>query len=77
MSSLLVRISVPVTKHHEQKQVRKERVYLASVSPSLFISEDGQDRNRNLEIGADAEGMEWCPLMDLPSGLHVLLCNTP
>ena len=34
-------------KHHEQKQLGEERVYLVSTSRSLFIIRNHQDRNSN------------------------------
>jgi hypothetical protein len=44
-----------------KKQVRKERVYLASTSISLFVIKETEDRKSNtegiwLEAGADTEG---------------------
>ena len=43
-------------KHHDQKQVGEERVYLAYASTLEFITKGSQDRN--LEAEADAEVME-------------------
>ena len=43
-------------KHHDQKQVGEERVYLAYASTLEFITEGSQDRNPEAE--ADAEVME-------------------
>jgi hypothetical protein len=63
-------------KHHDQKTVWKEKVYLVYVSILLLITE-GQDKNRNLEVGADVEAVEWCPLLGLPPSLFILLPNTP
>ena len=36
-----------VRKHHGQKQLGKERIYLAYTSPSLFTIEGSQSRNSN------------------------------
>ena len=41
---VLVRVTVAVMKHHEQKQLGKGRVYLAYASTSLFIIGGSQDR---------------------------------
>jgi hypothetical protein len=43
----LVRTSIAMIKHHDQKQVGKERVYLAFTCMSYFIIEESQDRNSN------------------------------
>lgn len=49
-------------KHHDQKQIREERVYLAYIFMLLFIIKGIQDRNsktgQDLETGADAEAMK-------------------
>jgi hypothetical protein len=38
-----------VLKHHDQKQVEEERVYLAYTSTSLSIIKGSQDRNFSRE----------------------------
>jgi hypothetical protein len=61
-------------KHHGQKQVVEESVYLAYTSTSLKdirTSEQELQQGRNLEAGADAEVMEgaasWLAVMPLHS----------
>jgi hypothetical protein len=58
---VLVRVTVAVMKHHEQKQLGKGRVYLAYALTSLFTTEGSQDRN--LEAGAEAEAIECYSLL--------------
>jgi hypothetical protein len=61
-----VRVTVVVMKHHDQKQLREERVYLAYTSTALFIIAESQ--GKNLEAGADAEAAEeWLPPYSLLS----------
>jgi hypothetical protein len=54
-------------KHHSQKQLGEDRVYLAYTFTSLLIIKGSQDRNsdlgRNLKAGTDAEAMEGCCLL--------------
>ena len=52
-------------KYNDQKQVEKERIYLAYTSIELFNIEGIQDRNPELNLGAgdDAEAMEGCCLL--------------
>lgn len=48
-------------KHHDSKQLREERDYLAYASSSLSITEGSQVRHSNgtgAEAGADAEAMD-------------------
>ena len=42
---VLLVVTTAVMKHHDQKQLREERIYLAYSSTSLFITEGSQDRN--------------------------------
>ena len=64
--SILVRETIAVVNHHDQKYVGEERIYLAFTSTSLLSLEEvgSQHRNsnktRNLEVGADAVAMEGC-----------------
>jgi hypothetical protein len=44
---LLVRIFIAVLKHHDQKQLGEDTVYLAYFCTSLFIIEGSQGRNSN------------------------------
>ena len=46
-TTVLLGVSDAVMEHHDQKQLGKERVYLAYPSTSLFVTEGGQDRNSN------------------------------
>lgn len=43
--TVLVRVSVAMVKHQDQKEVGEERTYLAHTSTSLSITEGSQDRN--------------------------------
>jgi hypothetical protein len=52
--STCLRLTIATVKHHDQKQVGEERVYLAYTSTSLQSTEGSQDRNsdkqgRNLQ----------------------------
>ena len=47
-ASALVRLTIAVTKHHDQKQVEKKRIYLAYLFQSQFIITRSQDRNSNM-----------------------------
>jgi hypothetical protein len=38
MGTILIRVTISVTKHHDQKQFWEERIYLAYASISLIIS---------------------------------------
>jgi hypothetical protein len=40
---VLVRVTIAVMKHHDQKQIGEERVYVAYASISLFITKGSQD----------------------------------
>ena len=42
---VLVRITVAVLEHHDEKQIGEERVYLGYTSTLLFIIRGVQDRN--------------------------------
>lgn len=58
---VLIRVTIAVLKHHDQKQPGEKRVYLTY----MFWAHWGKlSRNsktgRNLEIGVDAEAMEDC-----------------
>jgi hypothetical protein len=43
--TVLIRVASAMIKHHDQKQLGEERVYLAYTSTALFIMEGSQDRN--------------------------------
>jgi hypothetical protein len=45
ISFVLVRVTIAVMKHHDQKQLGEERVNSAHSSTSLFIIKGNQDRN--------------------------------
>ena len=44
---VIVRVTIAGMKHYDQKQLGKERAYLASISTSLFIIDVSQDKNSN------------------------------
>jgi hypothetical protein len=44
---VLVRVTIAMMKHHDQKQLGEEKVYLAYTSTLLSIIEGSQDRNSN------------------------------
>jgi hypothetical protein len=58
-------------KHHEQKQLREERVFGMYTFISLFIIK--RTRGRNLKAGADAEAMESAAYCLAPHDLAQLL----
>lgn len=45
---------IAVTKHHDQKQPREERVYVAYPLTSLTIIEGSQHRNSEQERGGNS-----------------------
>ena len=47
MVSVLLRVTIAVIKHYDQKPVGEARVYLFYVSTSPFIIEGSQERNSN------------------------------
>jgi len=49
LATVLVRVTTTAVKHLYPKQPGAERVYLASVSISLFIAEGSQSRNSSKE----------------------------
>ena len=49
-------MTIAATTHCHQKQVGKQRVYLAHASTLVFITEGSQDTGQ--EPGADAEAMQ-------------------
>ena len=59
---VLVRVTVAVMKHHDQKQVGEKRVYLTYISTSIVhhLEKSGQElkQDKNLETGADVVAME-------------------
>ena len=63
---LIIRVSIVVMKHHDQKQVGEERfigLTLPDHSLSLEAVRTGAQGRRNREAGADAEAMEECCLL--------------
>ena len=73
-----VRVPTAAIRHHNQRKIGEERVYLAYTSISLFIIEgekSGQElkQGRNLEAGADSEAMGYAAYWLPPHGLLSLL----
>ena len=54
-------MSIIVMKHHDQKQLGKEGVYLWLIYPESWSTEGSH--GVNLEAGADTEAMEKCCLL--------------
>lgn len=46
---VLVRVSIAMMKHHDQKQIGEEMVYLAYTSTPQFITKGSQSRNSHRE----------------------------
>ena len=46
-TSILVRVTIVVMKHHDQTQAEEERIYLTYTFTSQSIAEGSQDRNSN------------------------------
>jgi hypothetical protein len=67
-------VLVAVMKHHEQKQLGEEMVYLAytSIGNAHYRRKSGQElkQGRNLDAGDDAEAMEKCCLLTYSSWLN-------
>lgn len=64
-------------KHHDQKQLREERVCLVHTSTLLFIikgSENRYARDRNLNTEVDVEPIEDCDLLAYSSWLALPTC---
>jgi hypothetical protein len=71
---MIGRVIIAVMKQHGQSNVGKEKVNLAYVFISVFITEGSQVRNkseqgRNPEAEADVGAMEKCCLLDSLSPL--------
>jgi hypothetical protein len=47
LQAVSVKVNIAELKHHDQKWLGEERVYLAYTSTSLFIIEGAQGRNSN------------------------------
>jgi hypothetical protein len=61
MYCVVVRVSIPVIKYHDQKQMVEERVCLTYTSISLLIIKESQlKQDRYLEAGPDVKAMEGC-----------------
>ena len=58
---VLVRVTIAMMKHHDQKQDGEESIYLAYTSRAQSIF--GESRDKNLEAGADPETMMGLFLM--------------
>ena len=50
LTSIVVRVTIAVMKHHDQKQPGEQALYFTHTSTSLFITEGSQDRNSNREV---------------------------
>jgi hypothetical protein len=50
---VLVRVTIAVIIHHDHKQVKQERIFLAYASTSLFITEGSQDKNSKRQEPGD------------------------
>lgn len=60
-SYLIILVSIPVIKYHDQKQMVEERVCLTYTSISLLIIKESQlKQDRYLEAGPDVKAMEGC-----------------
>lgn len=70
---VLVRVSITVVKHHDQKQCREEMYFILKLSgdiPSVGVGGNGEEwrlnaktQGRNLEVETEAETMEeYCVL---------------
>ena len=63
--SILVRVTLAVMEHHDQKQLGEQRVYFIHNSLFILKSSGGQELNqgRNLEAGVDAWAVKGCCLL--------------
>ena len=61
-ASVLDGVTIALMKHHDQKQVGKERVCLAYTSTSESLGEGSLGRSSN-RAGADAEAFVGCGLL--------------
>jgi hypothetical protein len=46
--SVLLRVTIAVMRHQDQKQLEEERVYWIYISMSLFVVAGSQDRESNM-----------------------------
>lgn len=58
-STVLVRVTIAVVKHRGQNQVGEERVYSASTSTSLVITEGSRGRNLELKLRPWEGTVDW------------------
>jgi hypothetical protein len=75
MNMVIVRVIIAMMKLHDQKQLGKERVYLALISWIIFHWGKPRQKlkpGRNLEIGADAQDMEGCSLLACGSACFLI-----
>ena len=68
LGCVLVMVIIALIKHHDQKQIAEERVYLTYASTAQFWHHQRQSRQklkqgRNLQAGAVAEVMKECCLL--------------
>ena len=69
MLTILVKATIVVMKHHGQKQVGEERVYLAYTSISLFIIEGSPDGNSD-RAGTWRQDLMQRPFEDNSAGIQ-------
>lgn len=81
ISCILVRVSFPMIKHHDQKQLGEESVFIiihfqVTVPHWRNLGQELK-QGRNQEAGTDAEAMEGCFFMTLSPGLAQPAFHTP
>ena len=57
---VLAKLSIAMIKHHDQKQIGKQKALFYHITYTFFQGSQGRD----LEIGTRAEVMEKCSLLD-------------
>lgn len=76
LHAVLVRVTMAVMEHHDQKQLREERVDLAFIS-QVTVLEENQNRNSskagNLEARTDIEVWRFATYQLFTNGLFSLL----
>ena len=56
----LIRITIALMKHSDQKANMEERIWLILLHRSFIEESQEVKQGKNLEAGADAEAMEGC-----------------
>lgn len=59
MTPVIVKVTIALIKHHQQKQLVEERIYLAYAFTSLFIIEEVRTETQNRNLKAELLRKPW------------------